>query len=378
MNKHKLKPAKNYHSAPKSRNLFKALDVMSRRDEYRKFLNSIDWSEKRAVALDRTSGFCEYCGEVASQVHHTKYPKKFGDEHPSNLVAVCKRCHDLSHGIREMEKITEATRMSDLAPNGISLKYILTGGRVYASAKSWSRALQVPSNLVVWFETGLARTALLKSETMGSALEMEYLGTAVYRWHAVAEQLRAFDRKWYQDQFKNRPKLEQEQIKKFHSNYERLVSWGYDLQERALNSLINPISSADSPVTQDTLLAAIKEAVAPRLRQHDDKIQEHDIIISEIQNAIPILRSSEEFITVKQAINEQGLDSTSMPYYPRSKENLAGITGQILIKKNAETGDPVASRVDGQSLSIEVNTYRRCDIYEVLKEINSIQQPRLL
>lgn len=68
--------------------------------------------------------------------------------------------------------------------------------------------------------------------------------TPVYRWHAVAEQLRAFDRRWYKDQYQNRPKFEQEEIARFHDKYERLVSWGYDLQERALNSLVNPAAGS--------------------------------------------------------------------------------------------------------------------------------------
>lgn len=350
---------------------------MSRRDEYKKHLASIDWKGQRVEALDRTSGFCEYCGDIAVQVHHAKYPKKFGDENPHNLIPVCERCHQLSHGIRQMKKITEATVMSDLAPNGIQLKYLLSEGRVYASAKSWIKALQVPSDLAVWFESGLSRTAMLKSGSVG-ALEKEYMGTPVYRWHAVAEQLRAFDRKWYNDQFKSRPKHEQENIAKFHENYEKLLSWGYDLQERALNSLINPVISSNAPVTQDNLLAAIKEAVAPRLRQHDDKIHEHDVVISEIMNVVPVLRDQDEFITVKQAISEQGLDSTSMPFYPSSRETLSGAAGQLLKNKSAKQGDPIVARMDGQSQSVEVNTYRRGDIYEILKEIGSTKQPRLL
>lgn len=351
---------------------------MSRRDEYLKHIASLNWKEQREEVLDRSSGFCEFCGEIATQVHHAKYPKKFGDEHPHNLIPVCKRCHELSHGIRDMEKISDAVRMSDLAPNGIKLKYILSDGRVYASAQSWIKALQIPAYLQVWFESGLSRTAMLKSDSVGSALEMEYMGVAVYRWHAVAEQLRAFDRRWYQDQFKSRPRHEQEKIAKFHENYEKLVSWGYDLQERAINSLINPVNEADTPVTQDNLVTAIKEAVAPRLIQHDEKLQEHEVVISEIKNSVPVLRESEEFITVRQAINEQGFDASSMPYYPQSKETLSGVVGQRLKGSGVPTGDPVVSRMDGHSQSIEVNTYRRNDIYEVLLEIVSVKQPRLI
>ena len=350
---------------------------MGRRKEYEKFLKSLDWKEQRAEALDRTEGFCEFCGEVAVNVHHAQYPKKLKENNPHNLIAVCKRCHDLSHGLRAMEKIVDATRMSELTPNGVKLRYLLTDGRVYASAKSWIKALQVPSTLHIWFETGLARTAMLKGKDSASKLEMEYLGIPVYRWHAVAEQLRAFDRRWYKDQYNTKSKYEQEEIARFHENYERIVSWGYDLQERALNSLVNPVSESRTPLTQDDLLLAIKEAVAPRLRYHDEKIHEHDVVISEIKNVVPVLRDQSEFITVKQAISEQGLDSTSMPYYPRSRENLSGLVGQLLKSKGVQQGKTVIARVDGRSQALEMNTYPRGEIFEVLREVESNKQEQL-
>lgn len=244
-----------------------------------------------------------------------------------------------------MEKISDAKRMTDLAPNGVELRYLLTDGRVYASAKSWIKALKVPSHLQVWFETGLARTAMLKGKESNSKLEMEFMGIPVYRWHAVAEQLRAFDRKWYQDEFKARAKSEQEQIAKFHENYEKIVSWGYDLQERALNSLVNPVVENKTPLTQDDLLHAIKQAVAPRLKNHDEKIHEHDVIISEIKNSVPVLRDQEDFITVKQAIAELGLDPTLMPYYPKSRENISGLAGQDLKNQGVAQGESFISRL---------------------------------
>ncbi len=351
---------------------------MSKRKEYEKFLKSYEWKEQRAETFDRSSGFCEFCGDVAINAHHVKYPKKYDENNPHNLVSVCERCHDLSHGIRQMEKITDAKIMTDLAPNGVELRYLLTDGRVYASAKSWIKALKVPLFLHDWFESGLARTAMLKGKDSNIKLEMEYMGTAVYRWHAVAEQLRAFDRKWHEDQYKARPKSEQEQRAKFHENYEKIVSWGYDLQERALNSLVNPVLENKTPLTQDDLLQAIKQAVAPRLRDHDEKIHEHDVIISEFKNVVPVLRDQEEFVTVKQAIAEQGLDYTSVPYYPNSKENLSGLVGQMLKAQGVAQGDSVIARIDGYSKATEVNTYPRGKIYKVLEEINKTKQNTLL
>lgn len=226
---------------------------MTRRDEYRRHLKSLEWSEQRDIALARTSGFCQYCGEVASQVHHVKYPKRFGEEHPHSLIPVCERCHNISHGVQNMKSLSDATQLSELSPNGIQLKYLLSGGRVYASPKSWVKALQVPIALNTWFETGLSRTAMLKKDIAGGSLEMSYQNVAVYRWPAVAELLRNFDREWHKNQYGSRPKQEQREIEQFHDNYERLVNWGYDLQERALSSALNAKTTTTSPVTQETL-----------------------------------------------------------------------------------------------------------------------------
>lgn len=113
----------------------------------------------------------------------------------------------------------------------------------------------------------------------------------------------------------------------------------------------------------------MKEVVAPRLRNHDDKLHEHDVVIAEIVDAVPTLRDQDEFITVKQAISEKGFDSTMMPLYPQSRENLSGLTGQMLKDRNTEQGGSVIARVDGQSRPIEMNTYRRRNIYVALDEI---------
>ena len=117
-----------------------------------------------------------------------------------------------------MKQLSDVTRMAELSPNGGQLKYLLSGARVYASAKSWANALQVPETMMVWFETGLARIAILKKDLAGGDLEMSYTNIAVYRWHAVAEQLRAFDREWHKNQYSSRPKQEQKQIEQFYNN----------------------------------------------------------------------------------------------------------------------------------------------------------------
>lgn len=342
---------------------------MSRREQYRRYLKSPEWSEQRTLAMARTSGFCQFCGNFAEHVHHVRYPKVFGQEHPHSVVPVCERCHNMSHGAQPLKTLTNVVQMQELSPNGGALKYLLSGARVYASGPSWARALQVPDAMRAWFLAGLARTAILKKDSAGGELEMSYLNVPVYRWHAVAELLRSFDRQWYQSEFKGRPKVEQRQIEIFHNNYERLISWGYDLQERALSTALSARPDPAAPVTQETLINVMKEAVAPRLREQDARLEEHHVVIEEIKEAVPTLRDAEDFITVKQAIVEQGLDPTVMPLYPQSRENLSGLAGQMLKSKGAEQGTSEIARVDGQSISTEVRTYRRKEIYAVLEEI---------
>lgn len=351
---------------------------MDRKLAYKQYLKSSEWQDLRNIALIRTDGFCQFCGEIATQVHHVKYPKRFGDEHPHSLIPVCNHCHSISHGVQIMNELTNVVQMSDLAPSGNRLNYLLSGGRVYASAKSWMRALQVPDCMATWFESGLARAGILKKDSSGGSLEMQYSNVSVYRWHAIGDLLRAFDREWYKNQYKSRPINEQREIEKFHETYERLVGWGYDLQERAISSMLNSENERTTPVTQETLLEAIKQAVAPRLLAHDDKLSEHDLIIAEIKDAVPACRDPQEFITVKQAISEQGLDPSEMPLHPQSSDNLAGLAGKRLKADFAQEGGSKIARLDGQKTAIKVNTYRRKAIYEVLQELTSGSQLKLL
>jgi hypothetical protein len=278
------------------------------------------------------------------------------------------------------KELTNVQMFSEIAPTGARLSYLLSDeGRVYASAKSWSRALDVPECMLNNFMTGIARMALMKKDSAGGSLEMIYRGTPVYRWHAVAAQLRSFDREFSNSGYRVRPPAERRELEKFHENYERLTNWGYDLQERAIAALLNAKSATPAPtpgnaVTPDALVEALKQAVAPRLHAHDDKLKVHDALIGEIKVALPALRDSEEFISVRQAIYEQGLDPTIMPLHPRSNENLSGLAGQILKSRRAEEGSAVVARLDGNSVKTTMNRYKRGKIYAVLEEIMNTQQ----
>jgi hypothetical protein len=340
---------------------------MNRKLAYKQYLKSADWQELRKVALARTQGFCQYCGELADQVHHVKYPKSFGEEHPHSLIPVCSRCHNISHGVQKMNELSNVVHLSDYSPIGARLNYIVSDARVYASARSWMRALQVPDCMTKAFEAGLSIQAMFKKDMAGGSLEMQFNGTPVYRWHAVGNYLRTFDREWYKTGYKTRPINEQNEINRFHDNYEQLINWGYDLQERAIASVINSGLDRNSPVTQENLFEAMKQVVAPRLHQHDEKLQQHEVIITEIKQAMPTMQDPDEFITVKGAIAEKGQDYSVMPLYPNNKDNLSSLVGKQLKASGCELGKPVVSRLDGQPIAAEMNTYRRRDIYKALE-----------
>ncbi len=68
-----------------------------RQREYRAYLRSEGWKQRRQAALDRARGFCEDCGARGSfDVHHRTYKRK-GNELPKDLVAVCRECHQERH-----------------------------------------------------------------------------------------------------------------------------------------------------------------------------------------------------------------------------------------------------------------------------------------
>lgn len=65
--------------------------------EYRAYLRTPAWQQKRVKVFERAKGICEGCGEVpATVVHHLTY-SHMGDELLFQLVALCRPCHDKAH-----------------------------------------------------------------------------------------------------------------------------------------------------------------------------------------------------------------------------------------------------------------------------------------
>ncbi len=70
---------------------------------YDEYMDSKEWEELRELASKRANKRCEFCTAPGHSVHHVKYPKSFSEDELDNVVVVCKKCHELSHGIRRGE-----------------------------------------------------------------------------------------------------------------------------------------------------------------------------------------------------------------------------------------------------------------------------------
>jgi len=62
------------------------------KDEYREYLQSPEWREKRREFLEEENYECERCGEYATQVHHKTY-ENLGEEEKDDVEVLCHNCH---------------------------------------------------------------------------------------------------------------------------------------------------------------------------------------------------------------------------------------------------------------------------------------------
>lgn len=67
--------------------------------EYLSYINSPAWNIKRVERLHYDDYTCQDCGATSQSldVHHLTY-KRFRHERTTDLVSLCRRCHDYRHG----------------------------------------------------------------------------------------------------------------------------------------------------------------------------------------------------------------------------------------------------------------------------------------
>lgn len=63
--------------------------------DYRRYLSSSQWRQKRQVALHHAGRRCRVCGAGERlEVHHNTYDR-LGHESLGDLLVMCKDCHEL-------------------------------------------------------------------------------------------------------------------------------------------------------------------------------------------------------------------------------------------------------------------------------------------
>jgi len=71
---------------------------------YDDYLNSPDWKRRRGIILRRAGYKCELCGAsgVPLDIHHLTYERR-GNEKYTDLIAICRKCHEAKHNITQKE-----------------------------------------------------------------------------------------------------------------------------------------------------------------------------------------------------------------------------------------------------------------------------------
>lgn len=64
---------------------------------YSAYLDTPHWQKVRALALRRAGRRCQICGARGKlDCHHNTYARR-GRELPSDVIVLCRPCHDLFH-----------------------------------------------------------------------------------------------------------------------------------------------------------------------------------------------------------------------------------------------------------------------------------------
>ena len=79
---------------------------------YSEYLQSETWTKIKKEILYRDSGKCRVCNSINNlHIHHRQYPKVYGEELLTDLITLCKYCHDLFHGLSGITKIKSSESM---------------------------------------------------------------------------------------------------------------------------------------------------------------------------------------------------------------------------------------------------------------------------
>jgi len=299
------------------------------------------------------------------------------------LVAVCSRCHDISHGAKEMKALTDASRITLVGPFENSISLYHANGLVWASVEQWCRVLEAPYFMPDFFRRHAeAQLIHLKAGTFIASCG----GVTVYRWPPIAATLDLWYRSWMTKVTKNEiglmDKEKRAASEHFARNIARLKAWGYELQERELQNAMNArmtqgqstsgLADVNHAINAIQTLATATQAA---LTKHDIKLTNHETRIDGIERSTPALRDPQAFVTVKQRCLERSLPFAVVV---EGRMNLAQACGQYLQRAGMQKGSSQKERLDGSSLMADVATWRRMDIDKAIDSyMPDVQLPNL-
>ncbi len=70
-------------------------------EEYREYLRSEDWRERRKELMEEAGWVCGECGDDAKELHHLTYDNLGEEELDIDVVALCIDCHKEIHGNKD-------------------------------------------------------------------------------------------------------------------------------------------------------------------------------------------------------------------------------------------------------------------------------------
>ncbi len=96
-----------------------------------------NWDQARAVALDIAGWSCEKCGSFDNlSVHHKMPLSQGGTNEISNLVVLCKTCHEKNHGFRFKHEVGDPDSFIANKYYGVSSHYVNPKVRIILEAIS--------------------------------------------------------------------------------------------------------------------------------------------------------------------------------------------------------------------------------------------------
>ena len=96
--------------------------------DYRAYIASPIWAEKRKAVLKQRGCVCEICRNVSGkpQVHHLHY-QRLGCEYITDLQVLCNHCHEREHKLRPRESFRDAksllSYLETLTPKELSYRF---------------------------------------------------------------------------------------------------------------------------------------------------------------------------------------------------------------------------------------------------------------